>query len=130
MSSPPVLHLPLCPLCVLHKSSGSQFELCDSRDRECGSDWATIWDPPREAPEQWGDYDVVYQQMFYEIISKVFFGTYLESFDSPPALFFMIFNIWNAPPYLPQSAAHHAGWDNLIWNVLILPCWSDRYIYF
>lgn len=44
-------------------------------------------DPPREAPEQWGDYDIVYRQMFYEIISKVFFGTYLENFDSPPALF-------------------------------------------
>lgn len=43
MSSPPALHLHLCPLCVLHKSSGSQFELCDSRDRECDSDWGTIW---------------------------------------------------------------------------------------
>lgn len=43
MSSSPALHLHLCPLCVLHKSSVSQFELCDSRDWECDSDWATIW---------------------------------------------------------------------------------------
>lgn len=60
---------------------------------------------------------------------KCFFGTYLTNFDYPLLYSFMIFNIWNAPPYLPQSAAHHAGWDNLIWNVLILPCWSDIYIF-